>query len=78
MQAHTKSFVFQSDSIKNHLMLQLNFTENFNGKLFTDHFSDIRPHNPGVYFLGNCFRAIVKDTDYGIIKIVAVPVLSLQ
>jgi hypothetical protein len=53
-------------------MLQLDFSSNWNGKLFNDTFSDIRLHNPDINFLGNEMEVMEKSIYHGIVKIVAV------
>ena len=53
-------------------MQQLNFTQNWNGKLFMDHFGTVRLHNPGKYFAGNTLECSLKNVQLGIITLPAV------
>jgi hypothetical protein len=53
-------------------MLQIEFTSNYNGKLLTDFFPDIRAYNPEIHFVGSRFQAIYKSISLGTIEIRAV------
>ncbi|MBA3706568.1 MAG: hypothetical protein H0W84_11930 [Bacteroidetes bacterium] len=52
-------------------MLQLDFTKNWNGKLFLDHFSDIRLHSQA-FAVGVEMEVMVKSISFGLVKIEAV------
>jgi hypothetical protein len=53
-------------------MVNLEFTENWNGKLFNDVFTDIRPHNPDIFFVGNEMEVMENSIYHGIAEVVAV------
>lgn len=53
-------------------MLQLTFSQNWNGKLFNDCFGDIRLHDPQLYIVGHQVEVIEKSMYHGIAEIVAV------
>ena len=53
-------------------MLQIDFTNNYNGKLLTDFFPEVRAYNPQIHFIGNRFQAMYKSISLGTIEIRAV------
>ncbi len=53
-------------------MLQIDFTQNWNGKLFLDTFGDIRIHNPVIHYVGSEVEVTLKGIAIGIVRIVAV------
>ncbi len=53
-------------------MQQTNFSENPNGKLFLDHFGDVRKYQPDKYVAGNVIEILYKGDHMGYAKVVAV------
>ena len=53
-------------------MLQTNFSQNYNGKLFLDHFGDVRLYHGEKYVTGNVIEILYRTRQMGISKVVAV------
>ena len=52
--------------------LCLDFTTNWNGKLFMDNFSTVRLLNHGKYFVGNEMEIKLRGVSFGYAKVIAV------
>lgn len=53
-------------------MHELEFSTNWNGKLFLDNFGTVRLHNPSKYFVGNQMEVFLNRVDFGAVTVVAV------
>lgn len=53
-------------------MQTLECSKNHNGKLFMDHFPDVRLNNPEKFFVGNELEVILDGESMGTVKVVAV------
>lgn len=51
--------------------LTLDFTSNWNGKLFLDNFSTVRLYNEGKYFTGNELEIKLNGVSFGYAKVIA-------
>ena len=51
--------------------LTLDFTTNWNGKLFLDNFSTVRLYNEGKYFIGSEMEVKLKGVSFGTVKVIA-------
>jgi hypothetical protein len=54
------------------MLITLQFSTNWNGKLFLDNFGTVRLHNPSKYFIGNKLEVQLKGTRIGEVEIVAI------
>lgn len=53
-------------------MQNIEFTHNWNGKLFLDYFGTVRLHNPSKYFVGNEMEVYLNRVDFGLVTVAAV------